>query len=156
MNLPVATVAEENFSLRIDRRSFGEFVSLTNKLPFFAGNQDSVEGVVSSLVRRHRLRPIFPKPAHLVGKNTGALLAAVIAVTPGVIHFVAGEGQRALHGLIRHPPIASAFVVIVRTILQKNAKWLRLEFADQSRIAISAAQTDVSSNRAPHATKSIR
>src|SRR5688572_13079900 len=74
---------------------------------------------------------------------------------PCVLHVVAGEDQRPLHLLVRHPPIAAVDVQIVLAVLEKNADGLWLHLAHQCRIIIAAAQTDISADAAEHTTKPI-
>ena len=69
----------------------------------------------------HRGGPIFPEPAHGVGKNLGGLLTVVPPVAPGVVDFVTGEDEGPFHFLIGHPPVAAVDVQVVAAVLQENA-----------------------------------
>ena len=66
---------------------------------------------------------------------------------------VTGVGQGALHGLVGHPPIAAVDIVIVGAVLEENAESFRLGLADEARIAVAAAETDVGADDAEDAGK---
>ena len=83
--------------------------------------------------------PIRKKPAQGVGKNRQGVFAVVTAIAPRVVHFVAGEGERTFHFLIRLPPITAVNVLIRGAVLQKNANGLRLKFTDERGVNISPA-----------------
>src|SRR6185503_11452414 len=103
-----------------------------------------------------RLRPVLPEPAHHIGKDFRGVLAVVAALAPYVVHVVAGEDERPLQFLIRHPPIAGVDILVRAAILEKNSDRLRLVLADERWIVVPAAQTDIGADCAEHAAKRIR
>src|SRR5258708_21235456 len=76
------------------------------------------------------------------------------AIAPRVLHFIAGEGQRAFPSLIGHPPIAGIKIEVVRTILHEDPVGFRLVLSNQRRIAHATPEIDVSANRAEHSRES--
>src|SRR5687768_7554717 len=83
------------------------------------------------------------------------MLAVMSAIAPLMGMLITGERERALDHLIGEPPIAAVDIQVVRTALQKNSKWLRLELPDQSWITITAAQADISSDGAENAAEGL-
>src|SRR6185437_1546270 len=77
---------------------------------------------------------------------------------PGMIDLISGEGQRAFHLLIAHPPVAelqAAGPAIAAAILEKNTQRLGICLPDENRIAIAPAHADVGTDHAVDAAKRV-
>src|SRR5205814_1130796 len=131
-------------------------VRLLRLRPALAGQQDVVQEGIAAAAGLHGLRPVFPKPAHGVREESSALLAAVAALAPYVVHLVADESEGALHHLVRHPPVAAVDVLVRAPVLEEDADRLRLIFADEGRVAVRAAQADVGADGAEDAAELVR
>src|SRR5262245_26996864 len=83
------------------------------------------------------------------------MLATMPARPPGVFHLVAGEGERALHLLVSHPPIAAVDVEIGAAVLQEDAERLGFVFANECWVNVGAAQTDVGADGAENTAKGV-
>ena len=155
VSLAVGNVVEKDLALGIGGGPFGESIAFGDQAPAFAGDQDLLE-LLGAEPRLHGRGPVFPEPAHRVGKDLGRVVAAVPAGSPFVVDFVAGERERAFHFLIGHPPIAAVDVQVGAAVLEKDADRLGLELADQGRIDVAAAQADISADRAENTPERIR
>ena len=83
------------------------------------------------------------------------MLAVVAAVAPDVVDLVTGEGKRALHFLVGHPPVAAIDVEVVGAVLEENADRLGSYLRIERRVFVAAAQADVRADRAEHAAESV-
>src|ERR1700722_7353799 len=81
---------------------------------------------------------IAPNPAHRVGEDRAAVLAAVNAFAVDEFVIVALVLQRRGHLLIRQWPVAELIVDVVGPVLQKDANLLLLSLADDSGIDVAA------------------
>ena len=144
-------VGEEDLALGVHGGALGETVTLADELPALAGDQERAEALEGRAAGLDGLRPIVPEPADRIGEQLRAVFAVVAAVAPDVAMVVTGVGQGALHGLVGHPPIAAVDIVIVGAVLEENAESLGLGLADEARIAVAAAETDVGADDAEDA-----
>ncbi|MFO0007554.1 MAG: hypothetical protein ACK559_41210, partial [bacterium] len=123
-------VVEKHRALGVGRRPLGELETLAHEPPVLVGQKNLLQ-LRAPLASSCRRRPAAPQPFHGRGKHLRGVLAVVAAVTPGVSHLVAREGEAALDGLIGHPPVAGVDVEIVGAILEEDAERLGLDLADE-------------------------
>src|SRR5262249_30412145 len=155
VRLVVRDIVEEDLAPRVRRWSLGEPVAVAHELPVLTGEKYLLH-LRRTLAGLDGRRPILPQPAHGIREDLRGMLAVVATGAPGVVDFVAGEGQGALHLLVRHPPVAAVDVLIAAPILEKDPKRFRLDLANQCGIDIAAAQPHISADGTEDAAEGVR
>src|ERR1700730_964127 len=112
-------IIEEDFAFSVCGRTLSELIAFRDKLPSFTRDQNIVKRVVASGSWADSLGPVSPKPSHCIRQDSRCLLARMPAIAPSVLHFITRKRQRAFHGLVGHPPVATVFVKVVGAILHK-------------------------------------
>jgi hypothetical protein len=97
---------------------------------------------------------VAPEPAHHTGEDGTALFLAVVADTPGIVHFVAFGFKGVFQTNILVEPVAFGFVdtitngtVIIASVLHENADRFLLTDGDQFRVNIFAPDVGVTADK---------
>ena len=99
---------------------------------------------------------VMPDVLHGLRHDRGRVFAVVAALAPGVGDFVSRPLQRAVHRLVGHPPVAAVNVEVVAAVLHEDADRLWFKLADECRVLMPAAQTDVRADCADDAAERVR
>ena len=128
----------------------------SDRRPRFACAQDFPDQRLSRAVAGvHRRRVVFPQPTECVREDASGLFAVVASGAPGLLKFVAGELEGAVHVEVGDPPVATIDILVVRAVLQEDAQRLGLGFANEDGIGVATSQSDVGADGAEDPPKQV-